>query len=121
MERVQPGSSCGARVVVVAEPNHADFDRDMIPNLGDVAIWRNPGEEGRRYLEVRCAMCAETHSAAIDPYGDKAGWRMVSRAPLTMTPSVRIGPTHDGYMCHYTITNGIFNAHADSIPRPPRS
>jgi hypothetical protein len=120
MERIEPGGRCPARVVVEGEPNHADFDWDMIPNAGDAAIWRNPGEDGRRYLEVRCAMCGETHSVAIDPFGSKLGWRLVTRNPLTMLPSVKVGPTYDGYVCHYTITDGIFNAHADSKPRPPR-
>lgn len=103
--------------------------RWMGEGITDTRDLKEPGDIGigaENYhlsLLVRCPVCHRSHIAAIQTSTGGAPVWSWDQSTLTLSPSYRTERTFgDGQgVCHWNLTNGVFQIHGDSTATPKPS
>lgn len=88
---------------------------EALTQPGDIGIG---AENYHGNLMVCCPCCGQLHVVTIHEGQGPLCWAW-DQSTLTLSPSVRVGPSYRGVVCHWNITAGEFIIHGDSTQRTP--
>lgn len=85
-----------------------DMDMDMDMDMGNISQFLKQHQRATDHYYFKCPGCKSYHAIRLD--GTSAGWQIVSRDPLSISPSVKVstntGPnTPEIVLYHLYITN----------------